>query len=679
MQCQLDAVEKCLGSDEIDETLATLPPTLPETYERILANIGQRQQPNVYKALNCLTFGLRPFTPDEVKNVIQTTPRDDIKFRTKPVFIKQLLNALSSLVNSSVGSQGMYSQSASSPELRLAHFSVKEYLLSEFIANSTVRSFSLSNTQGHLEMAEYCVSCLIHFDSIEDFGPKTLESYPFLSYAAANWMHHAQLANDADVRGSLDDLIFDFFHNKPGAYVNWHRLHSPDQPSRGIHWAFHIQDGAARDKDWLANRHRIRRPLFNAARWNLWRVVAQLVRAGEDVNAWNSGNWAALHVAAREASLESMDALVGGGRANVNQADWAGFRPLHSAAAWKQQPRAVEWLLRHGADAQLASAIGGVPLQYAAFVGARGVVAAMLRGGVNPNAYFEHYHEETVFLATPLQHAAYSGSVPCMELFLKHGAGLENYPTGFKIGSALHAAALGGQVEAAKFLMGKAVDPRLKTGTYGTVLSAAAYGGNKSMVEFLLDAGVSYQEFDVEQEKAWPDLDPTERSRLVELMITEAGEKFCSNILEAAKRGLSSMVRRFIDKGADIEATENFHLRSPLNWAAANGHLEVVKTLANAGASVHRINRNSASPFVVACTGGHLEVAKYLLAKGASMNHRDQWSRTGLMCAEMGGYTVLSKLLRDLEQGKEAFEWEGKTFKLDKSKGRCVPSTNDRV
>ncbi|KAH7025587.1 hypothetical protein B0J12DRAFT_685682 [Macrophomina phaseolina] len=64
----------------------------------------------------------------------------------------------------------------------------------------------------------------------------------------------------------------------------------------------------------------------------LWRVVEKLIRAGEDVYAWNSGNWSAMHIAAQEASLESVELLVRLRNANINQADWAGFQPLHSAA-----------------------------------------------------------------------------------------------------------------------------------------------------------------------------------------------------------------------------------------------------------------------------------------------------------------------------------------------------------
>ncbi|EKG12690.1 hypothetical protein MPH_10189 [Macrophomina phaseolina MS6] len=306
-----------------------------------------------------------------------------------------------------------------------------------------------------------------------------------------------QLANEDHIRGRLDDLIFEFLHNRPGAYVNWHRLYRPDQPARNHHdWTFHVQEGAKRDKDWLIRRHRIRRPLFNAARWNLWRVVEKLIRAGEDVNAWNSGNWSAMHIAAQEASLESVELLVRLGNVNIDQADWAGFRPLHSAAVWKKNPHIFEWLLQNSADAQASSHIGGLPLQGAAFDSAPEVVATMLRNGVNPRTFCEHYHNETVFLAAPLQHAAYSGSIRCIELLLENGAG-----------------------------------------QYGTVLAAAVYGGNRDMVGALLDAGVPYEEFALEEAAAWKDLTTVERHSFIDETVTRAGEQLCSSILEAAKMG----------------------------------------------------------------------------------------------------------------------------------------------
>lgn len=574
----------------------------------------------------------------------------------KTVFANQLLSGCSSLVASGQSNQGEFS-----PELRLAHFSVKEYLISDAIARSPVNAFALSLSKGHREMAESCVACLMHFDSVEDFGPATLKKFPFLSYAASNWPHHARLVKES--RGDLDDLIFEFFHNKSGAYVNWHRLCNPQVPFRGTSWSEHVQEGEKRNKEWLTRRHRIRRPLYYAAMWNMWRVVEKLLNAGDKADEWNSGNCTAFHIAVTCASYESMDVLLRVGKANINQGDWVQSTPLHRA----KDPTMAEWLLQHGANSSMAGKMDGTPLQAAAYEHAHEVVAALLRGGASPNIVFEHYHHETVWLETPLQCAAYGGSIRSMELLLERGAGLENYATNSKVGTALHAAALAGQVEAAKFLVGRGVNPRLETGQYGTVLSAAAYGGHKDMVEFLLQI-----EFENENSKAWGELEANERCQLIDEIISRAGEKLCPNLLEAAKRGSARMVRHFVAQGADMEAKENFHLRSPLNWAAANGHLDVLKILAEAGAWVHSTNRLSQSPFVMACIGGHLEVAKYLLAKGARMNQRGEGSRTGLICAEMGGHTELAAFLRGVGSDGKDFECDGTTYRFVAARDHCV-------
>ncbi|KAL1637760.1 hypothetical protein SLS56_000315 [Neofusicoccum ribis] len=674
VQCQLDAIEKCSDSDQIDEALASLPPDLPATYERILANIRRQQNQNVRKTLTCLAFGLRPFTLEEVKNVLQIDPNAEVKLSNKRVFTNQLLSGCSSLVTSGQISQGELMHHTASPELRLAHFSVKEYLLSDAIHNSPMQSFALSHAQGHREMAEACLACLIHFDNVEDFGPHTLDKFPFLSYAANNWPHHARMVNREPNRGPLDNLIFELLHGKPGAYVNWHRLCSPDSPLRGINWDAHVQEGEKRDKAWLLRRHRIRRPLYLAAMWNLWRVVEMLLRAGEDPNAWNVGNTAALHIAAAEASIESMEVLLSIGKANINQGNWIGTTALHEAAA-AEDPQVVKWLLQHNANPKLSSKFQGTPLQFAAFENLYTIVDALLGNGVSPHVVYEHYHNETVVLKTPLQCAAYVGGIRSMERLIQAGVCLENHQIDCKVGTALHAAALNGQLEAAELLMAKEVDPRLKTGHYGSVLSAAAYGGSKKMVELLLDKDVPYDELreeDSHDSKAWRNMDAAERRDLVDLLISRAGDKFCPNLLEAAKQGSARMVRHFIDKGDNIEATETLHLRSPLNWAAAKGHLETVKILAEAGASVHRSNRASESPFVAACIGGHIDVAKFLLAKGAYLRQREARSRTGLMCAEMSGHTELAEFLRRLENQEKTFECEGKMYRFHADRGQCV-------
>ena len=76
----------------------------------------------------------------------------------------------------------------------------------------------------------------------------------------------------------------------------------------------------------------------------------------------------------------------------------------------------------------------------------------------------------------------------------------------------------------------------------------------------------------------------------------------------------------------------------PLYWASLNGHLDVVKTLVAAKASVNLPNCMLSSPLHSAASNGHLPVMEYLIGKHANINVVDIFNYTPLMAAVQGGH-----------------------------------------
>jgi len=106
-------------------------------------------------------------------------------------------------------------------------------------------------------------------------------------------------------------------------------------------------------------------------------------------------------------------------------------------------------------------------------------------------------------------------------------------------------------------------------------------------------------------------------------------------IHDAATRGDLADVKRHLQRGADVNATDiAFH--TPLHYAAREGHTEIVKLLINSGADMNVVVRRTSftrhgfTPLHYAAYEGHLDVVKLLVEAGADVNARDYSNFTPL-------------------------------------------------
>jgi ankyrin repeat protein len=107
-------------------------------------------------------------------------------------------------------------------------------------------------------------------------------------------------------------------------------------------------------------------------------------------------------------------------------------------------------------------------------------------------------------------------------------------------------------------------------------------------------------------------------------------------LLVASEGGHADTVALLIEKGAYVQASDNYALRH----ASVAGHLRTVALLLESGADVHA--GNGAALFL-ACTNGHLSVAKLLLEHGADVHANNN---AALRAAKVYGYSDLMALLR---------------------------------
>lgn len=685
MQCQLDSLEQCIDSNQVDEILASLPSDLPSTYERMLINLNRTSAVRIRDVLLALAFARRPLRADEVMDMVSISTTFDDRRRVEKrntVYLNQLLSLCSSLVSISTSVGGTEKKQ----EMRLAHASVKDYLVSSHLRDGPASVFYTTHGQGHLLLAAKGVACLLDQNNVSRFGPHTLKEVPFLEYSALNWVHHAREANLVlkPDRGSLDVLIFALFHHDDEAYVNWHRItgrRGPAAPLEGYAWDVHIKDngkdinnGRPASKEVLMNGHQITRPLHHATQWNLWHVVQHLLDAGHDPNGWSKGNQSALHYGALQRSLESMDLILKRG-GNVDIGDWIGDTPSIHCVSKAKDPVTMEFLMEHGASLFHVSRRSGSLLQCAAMEGDPDVLEMILKKKphhISVDIGSDHNHNEVVDLATPLQCAAYGGRLECIKLLLTYRADI-NLDRG-KIGTPLHAAAAAGKYDAFELLLHRGADINAVKGQYGSVLWAAGYGSDRQCVRVCLERGLCIENPEtagLSSDKNWWDYPPDQREESISAIVRAAGDRHCRDIFDAARRGMTSRVEAFLnnskDRKSELEKKQEIHMRTPLSWAAGEGHIDTVKYLAKEGANPDTEARSVQTPLEIACLAGNLEMVKCLLAVGSKANFRQEGKYpTAIICADMSGNKELVEFLKELDGDRTVtFEFEGQVYQHD--------------
>lgn len=194
--------------------------------------------------------------------------------------------------------------------------------------------------------------------------------------------------------------------------------------------------------------------------------------------------------------------------------------------------------------------------------------------------------------ATLLMDAVRERNVAAVKLLLEHGADVKARTDSFD--SALQIAAEAGDLEIARLLLAKGADAAFPA-KGKSPLHEAALHGHTDIVKLLLAAGLRHDFFSA----------------------IAAGE------IELVRRGLSADPSRALrPDGAD---------RMPMDYAAANGQLEMVKLLLANGAPVVRDRRSRLeTPLHRAIARQDVAMAELLLSAGSSpdtsVGHRGEYS-----------------------------------------------------
>ena len=373
--CQLDAIRECKKIKLLKRALKTLPKTLDETYARVLSNIPEDYVEDVRRVLQCLICAFHPLDLREVADIVAIDPAEPYYHpEDRYSAPRELLSVCSGLVciRTSKRGGGRYGgEQFDIEELRFAHFSVKEYLVSDRVNLSSASKYKLDEVSSHETLANLCISYLLQFEghkydrqsamttsdpeaqaSWEEQSEKEAEGHfedltlwetnPFAPYAAMLWSMHLRAAQ-------LDEMT-PLYSKSIKLIVN---PALPDQIVNYRNWFMDSMYGTLKGLGTYGNRKRID-PVYYASLLVLDHHVSQLLEGGESADSMGPSG-TALKVAASKGHKPIVQLLLKMG-ADVNAQEvrfeeygtYASKTALHAAIEEGHEDTALV-LLDHGA------------------------------------------------------------------------------------------------------------------------------------------------------------------------------------------------------------------------------------------------------------------------------------------------------------------------------------------
>jgi hypothetical protein len=206
---QLKALELARDRSAIEKALENLPDGLDETYNRALLSINSLQERHAINSLKWLTFSVRPLRLEELAEAsIINSKSSSLTEDSKLFSPTDVLAFLPGLI---IVTEGNYRRDGSTHDVvKLAHFSVAEYLLSDRITEGPASRFSISEANAHLHIAESSLLYHLHVSEMESqigIIEDLPKAFPLAEYAAQSWIEHAEVVPRETWPPSLVHLI----------------------------------------------------------------------------------------------------------------------------------------------------------------------------------------------------------------------------------------------------------------------------------------------------------------------------------------------------------------------------------------------------------------------------------------------------------------------------------------
>ncbi|CZR67570.1 uncharacterized protein PAC_17469 [Phialocephala subalpina] len=440
ISCQFDALRDLPGPRAIREALRNLPEGLDATYDRIFQSIKPKYRKPVANILKWLAFSRRTLSVGELADIFildhdRKPPFDEGDRLNLP---ESVLKYLPSLVTKASGSLYYTRAIKRSGKVRLAHFSIKEYLISPRMAQGPAKYFSTTETEAHLHISKACLAYHLHLSATILVTEEQCEHFTLWKYAAERWSEHLEQVPRASWSPLATDMASQVLTPSSQNLLNIIRICSPDYypleqwdknfPPAPLYYVASL--GAAQLTELLLDKKvNIDEPspasengfaLIAAADREHAHIVKLLLDRGANINVQEHFRGSALHAAVYRENKSTVQLLLDRG-ADVNaQGGYVGS--ALQAAVYYRNKSILQLLIDRGAQVNVQGGEFGSALTTAVFVGSKRIIRLLLDGGADINA------KTGISYGNALYAAIATDNIECAELLISRGAKV--WPTG---------------------------------------------------------------------------------------------------------------------------------------------------------------------------------------------------------------------------------------------------------
>ncbi|KAK2782894.1 hypothetical protein FQN52_000534 [Onygenales sp. PD_12] len=589
--------DTCFTDAEVRSALNQLPKNLEETYRRCVKRINVHDD-IALKILKWVSFSTRPLHIEEMREGVAFDLQDN---QWDPDKIPQEELVAGCCAN-------LVALDPTDRCLRFAHSSVKQYL--EKDRGRGFPGYPTSIVEGELECGELCINYL-------SFPQFSLQLDKGNKKTAVVEIPKPALMLGEVLASSLGTNFFrTLVTQKPATSLSFRRIQMPSKPDRT---RYKFLDYAVANWGLQTKRISPKSPV-----WMKFEQLATCFNETWNFHPWISGGrspqshlhalfgWAvkeqhkpmlsialnteryvseicdlplvderlpALHVVSKLGYFGIVEILLGVCQVNVR--DTEGYTALHHAAS-RGHVEIVQLLSRaKNAKLDILSRDGCTPLWLAASNGHAYVVNIL----IGRQARLDIPGSDT--RQTPLSQAVINGHYDTVNLLVQQGANLDSKDIHCRTPLSLATENYRGDIM--ELLLKNGADPNSSGSSAERFLIFAVRAGCVGATELLL-AHVNDIDFKDDNGRA--------------------------ALSYAAEDGNTLIVNLILAKNADFECSDGDEDRTPLVWAAENGHDAVVKELLDKYATTIENDNAGERALFAAAKGGHEGVVKLLLSMG---------------------------------------------------------------